>query len=110
MNSLLDRITVDPAKCGGKPCIRGHRLRVRDVIELLAHGDSWPEIIKSHPFLEPDDIRACIAFTAQQLERAPDSPAMLAALDLGIQSLRDEPPLIYTRAQLREKVRRWAHT
>ena len=66
MNSLLSRITVEPGKCGGRPCIRGYRLRVKDVLELLAHGASWEEIMADHPFLEADDIRACLEFAAVQ--------------------------------------------
>jgi uncharacterized protein (DUF433 family) len=66
MNSLLSRITAEAGKCGGRPCIRGYRLRVKDVLELLAHGASWEEILADHPFLESDDIRACLEFAAAQ--------------------------------------------
>ena len=66
MNSLLSRITVEAGKCGGRPCIRGFRLRVKDVLELLAHGASWEEILADHPFLEREDIRACLEFAAAQ--------------------------------------------
>ena len=66
MNPLLSRITVEPGKCGGRPCIRGYRLRVKDVLELLAHDASWEEILADYPFLEPDDIRACLEFAAAQ--------------------------------------------
>ena len=66
MSALLSRITVEAGKCGGRPCIRGYRLRVKDVLELLAHGASWTEILADHPFLEPDDIRACLEFAAAQ--------------------------------------------
>lgn len=66
MNALLSRITVEPDKCGGRPCIRGYRLRVKDVLELLAHGASWTEILADYPFLEADDIRACLEFAAVQ--------------------------------------------
>lgn len=66
MSSLLSRITVEPGKCGGRPCIRGFRLRVKDVLELLAHDASWEEILKDYPFLEADDIRACLEFAAIQ--------------------------------------------
>ena len=62
MNSLLSRINAEAGKCGGRPCIRGYRLRVKDVLELLANGASWEEILADHPFLEPDDIRACLEF------------------------------------------------
>jgi len=66
MSALLSRITVEAGKCGGRPCIRGYRLRVKDVLELLAQGASWAEILVDHPFLEPDDIRACLEFAAAQ--------------------------------------------
>lgn len=66
MSALLSRITVEPGKCGGRPCIRGYRLRVKDVLELLASGASWQEIIADYAFLEEDDIRACLEFAALQ--------------------------------------------
>jgi uncharacterized protein (DUF433 family) len=66
MNPLLARITVEPGKCGGRPCIRGYRLRVKDVLELLANGASWQEILADDPFLEPDDLKACLEFAAAQ--------------------------------------------
>ena len=66
MNALLERITVEPDKCGGRPCIRGYRLRVKDVLELLAHGASWEEILADYPFLEAEDLRACLEFAAAQ--------------------------------------------
>lgn len=66
MNPLLSRITVEPGKCGGRPCIRGYRLRVKDVLELLANGASWEGILADYPFLEADDIKACLEFAAAQ--------------------------------------------
>jgi len=66
MDTLLSRITVEAGKCGGRPCIRGHRLRVRDVLELLSQGASWQEILADYPFLEEADIRACLEFAARQ--------------------------------------------
>lgn len=66
MSSLLSRITIEPGTCGGRPCIRGYRLRVKDVLELLAHGATWPEILSDYAFLEADDIRACLEFAAAQ--------------------------------------------
>jgi uncharacterized protein (DUF433 family) len=66
MSPLLSRITIEPGKCGGRPCIRGYRLRVKDVLELLAPGASWEEIPTDYPFLEADDIRACLEFAAVQ--------------------------------------------
>jgi uncharacterized protein (DUF433 family) len=61
-----DRITVEPGKCGGRPCIRGKRMRVRDVLELLSAEASEDEILQDYPFLERDDIRAVLAFAAAQ--------------------------------------------
>lgn len=66
MNTLFSRITIEPGKCGGRPCIRGYRMRVKDVLELLAHGASWEEILTDYPFLEADDLRACLEFAAAQ--------------------------------------------
>jgi uncharacterized protein (DUF433 family) len=64
--NLLDRITVESGKCGGRPCIRGYRLRVSDVLDLLASGASNAEILEDYPFLEPDDIEAALRYAAQQ--------------------------------------------
>ncbi|MFN8985781.1 MAG: DUF433 domain-containing protein, partial [Burkholderiales bacterium] len=56
--SLLDRITIEPGKCSGRPCIRGLRIRVTDVLSLLSSGASHEEILADYPSLEPDDILA----------------------------------------------------
>jgi uncharacterized protein (DUF433 family) len=61
-----ERITFDAEQCGGRPCIRHYRLRVKDVLDMLAAGVSEPEILKDYPFLEPEDIRACLEFAAEQ--------------------------------------------
>ncbi len=66
----LDRITMEPGKCGGRPCIRGFRIRVKDVLELLAAGASWQEVIEDYPDLEPGDIRACLIFAAVQYDHS----------------------------------------
>ena len=58
--NLLDRITVEPGKCGGRPCIRGYRLRVSDVLDLIASGETNAEILEDYPFLEADDITAAL--------------------------------------------------
>jgi len=63
----LDRITFDPEQCGGRPCVRHLRIRVQDVLELLADGLSPEEIIRQLPDLETDDVKACIAFAAQRI-------------------------------------------
>ena len=65
---LLARITVEEGKCGGRPCIRGYRLRVSDVLELLAAGTAIDEILKDYPFLERDDVYAAIQYAALQAD------------------------------------------
>jgi len=57
---LQDRITFDPEQCGGRPCIRGMRIRVKDVLEMLAGGASERQILEDFPDLEPEDLRACL--------------------------------------------------
>ena len=67
MNSnLLGRITFNPAQCGGRPCIRGMRIRVTDILELLASGVSESQILEDFPDLERDDIRASLHYAAQR--------------------------------------------
>ncbi|PYQ89824.1 MAG: hypothetical protein DMG02_10950 [Acidobacteria bacterium] len=62
----MDRITVNPEVCGGRPCIRGLRIRVKDVLDLLAAGATREEILADYPYLEPDDITAVLEFAAKQ--------------------------------------------
>lgn len=62
---LLERIVTDPAICHGKPCIRGHRIWVSLIVDLLADGMTVEQILAQYPGLEPDDIRACIAYAAE---------------------------------------------
>jgi uncharacterized protein (DUF433 family) len=64
-----DRITLEPGKRGGKPCIRGLRITVYDVLEMLANGMSSEEIVADFPELEDADIRACLAFAADRERR-----------------------------------------
>ena len=64
MNSLLERITIEPGKAGGRPCIRGSRMRVQDVVEMLAAGMTTAEIVAEYPYLETDDVRAALAYAA----------------------------------------------
>ena len=64
--SYQDRITIEPGKRGGKPCIRGMRITVYDVLEYLASGMSEEEILKDFPDLTSDDIRACLQFAADR--------------------------------------------
>lgn len=65
---LEDRITVDPEQCGGRPCVRGMRIRVSDVLDLLASGLSAEEIVVELPDLEPDDVRACLRFASRRVD------------------------------------------
>lgn len=64
--SEIHRITVDPRKCGGRPIIRGMRIRVRDVLDLLAAGASREEILGDYPMLEDRDITAVLEYAARQ--------------------------------------------
>ena len=66
--SHLERITVNPRQCGGRPCIRGMRIRVKDILDLLAAGVPQQEILVDFPYLEPDDIRAALEFAAAQAD------------------------------------------
>jgi uncharacterized protein (DUF433 family) len=68
MVDLLDRITTEPGKCGGKPCLRGQRIRVTDVLELLGNGASHEEILEDYPSLENDDILAALLYAARQTD------------------------------------------
>lgn len=62
MSKLLDRITIDPEICHGKPCVRGMRWPVEVVIDMLGAGMTFEEILEDHPELEKDDILACLNF------------------------------------------------
>ncbi|MBF0284405.1 MAG: DUF433 domain-containing protein [Magnetococcales bacterium] len=64
----LEHITVDPNQCGGRPCIRGLRVRVKDLLELLAAGISREEILQDYPYLEADDIAAALEYAAHQAD------------------------------------------
>jgi uncharacterized protein (DUF433 family) len=65
MPELLQRITFDPGQCGGRPCIRGMRIRVTDVLDLLAAGLSSEQVLHEMPDLESDDIRASVAYASR---------------------------------------------
>ena len=67
---LLDRITIEPGKCGGRPCIRGLRIRVTDILGLLGAGASHQEILEDYPFLEENDILAALEYAAAQTDHA----------------------------------------
>lgn len=64
--SYRDRITIEPGKRGGKPCVRGLRITVSDVLEYLASGMSQAEILRDFPDLEAEDISACLKFAADR--------------------------------------------
>jgi uncharacterized protein (DUF433 family) len=64
----LNRITVEQGKCGGRPCIRGQRIRVTDILELLGAGASFDEILADYEFLEREDIFAAIDYAAYQTD------------------------------------------
>ena len=64
-STLLDRICIDPAVCHGKPCIRGHRIWVTLILDLLASGTSIEELLAEYPGLQREDILACIAYGAE---------------------------------------------
>ena len=66
----LERISVEEGKSGGRPCIRGYRMRVTDVLDLLAAGASFDEILADYPFLEREDIYAPIEYAARQSDHA----------------------------------------
>lgn len=70
----LSRITVDPEVCGGRPCIRGMRIRVVDVLDLLAAGLTPQQVVEELPDLEPDDIRAALTFASRRV----DHPMLVA--------------------------------
>ena len=62
---LLNRISIDPAVCGGKPCVRGHRIWVSLVLDLMASGMSTEDILEEYPQLTTDDVRACVAYGSE---------------------------------------------
>ena len=64
---MKHRITFNPEQCGGRPCIRGMRIRVKDVLDLLAAGGNETEILADFPYLERDDIAACLEYAAAEL-------------------------------------------
>ena len=77
--SQLHRITFNPKQCGGKPCIRGMRIRVKDVLEMLAARVPEKEILEDFPYLEPADIDACLRYAAVQSDHTILTGAATAA-------------------------------
>lgn len=74
MVSYLERITVNPRQCGGRPCVRGMRIRVSDVLDLMAAGLSREQIVEELPDLEPEDVDACLRFASRRI----DHPVVVA--------------------------------
>lgn len=64
--SQLHRITVNREQCGGRPCLRGMRVRVSDILDLLASGATREQILQDYPYLEADDITAALEYAARQ--------------------------------------------
>lgn len=67
MSELLTRITTNPDQCGGKPCIRGMRIRVVDILEMLAAGMSNEDILADYSYLEQDDITASLLYASRRV-------------------------------------------
>ena len=66
--SQLERITFNPNQCGGRPCIRGMRIRVKDGLDMLASGASEAEVLEIYPYLEREDIQAALEYAARQVD------------------------------------------
>ncbi|HYI08263.1 MAG TPA: DUF433 domain-containing protein [Thermoanaerobaculia bacterium] len=64
-DELLERITTNPEIYGGKPILRGHRMAVEHVLQLLGAGSTVDELLHYYPWMEPDDIRACLVYAAR---------------------------------------------
>ncbi|MEK7405098.1 MAG: DUF433 domain-containing protein [Acidobacteriota bacterium] len=67
MEDLTSRITINPNQCGGRPCIRGLRVRVTDVLDLFAAGLSSQQILEELPYLEAEDLQACLQYAAREI-------------------------------------------
>jgi uncharacterized protein (DUF433 family) len=67
-DDLLDRVTSDPAICGGRPCIRGTRMRVADIVEAIAHGANQQELLADFDYLTADDVAAALLYAARATE------------------------------------------
>ena len=75
MTDEISRITFDPDVCGGRPCLRGYRIGVKDVLDMLASGASVDEILRDYAFLEEGDIRASLQYAAARV----DHPVLVSA-------------------------------
>jgi uncharacterized protein (DUF433 family) len=71
MTDLLERITINQEQCGGRPCIRGMRIRAVDVLDLFAAGLTFEEVFEELPDLEIDDLKAALIYAAQRLDGSP---------------------------------------
>lgn len=67
-NDLLKHITIDSDKCGDRPCIRHMRIRVKDILDMLANGMTRQEILDDYPYLEAEDITAVLLYAARQFD------------------------------------------
>ena len=74
MQDYTSRITVNPEQCGGRPCIRGMRVRVSDVLDLFAAGRTSSQILEELPYLEAEDLQACLQYAAREI----DHPVLMA--------------------------------
>ncbi|MFZ4738464.1 MAG: DUF433 domain-containing protein [Bradymonadia bacterium] len=70
MSDSMARISVNPDQCGGRPCIRGMRIRVTDVLDLLASGLSQDQVLEEMPDLEPEDVTAALKYASRPLDHA----------------------------------------
>ncbi len=68
MAEVFDRITVEPGKCGGRPCIRGMRIRVTDILDMMAGGMTVDQILEDYSYLEREDIGAVLSFASRKLD------------------------------------------
>jgi uncharacterized protein (DUF433 family) len=68
MNDIIDRITTNADQCGGRPCVRGTRIRVTDVLDLLASGLTAMNVIEELPDLSAEDVEACLRFASRRLD------------------------------------------
>jgi uncharacterized protein (DUF433 family) len=70
MKALLSRITTNPEQCGGRPCVRGMRIRVSDVLDLFIAGLTADQILDEMPDLEAEDLKACLTFARRRIDHA----------------------------------------
>jgi len=81
MPELSERITIDPGVCGGRPCIRGLRIRVSDILDMLAGGATRAEILADYPYLEDEDITAALEYAATQWDLRLETDVKQGKLD-----------------------------